>query len=102
MRRLSNFVRKYFFIAFLIYFFILLVSFLLYFVLFLIEKQNPTVIETIYSVGETIIEGFHVAFKPCRWIFPRLNDDDYYLILIHCIISLFAFVYAYLFCQLKN
>ena len=99
MIHLSTHVRRYLFITLLIYLFTIFLSFLIYFVLILLEKRVPIFTNSIYSVGEIIFSGFHVLFTPLRYLLPYLSEDQYYLVFIHSLVTIFAFFYTYLFCK---
>ncbi|UJR30976.1 hypothetical protein I4U23_018488 [Adineta vaga] len=97
MIHLSTYIRRYFFITILIYFITIFFSFLIYVLLILLEKRIPLITLSICSIGETILNGLHFLITPLRYFLPHLTDDEYYLILIHSIITTFAVVYTYLF-----
>ncbi len=99
MIRLSRSLRRYLFIAFMIYLMTIVVSFLIYFLLILVEKRFPWVNLCVYVIGETILNGLNLFSKPLRYFLPNLSDDEYYLLLINAIVTTFALVYAYLFCK---
>ncbi|CAM4903151.1 unnamed protein product [Rotaria socialis] len=61
------------------------------------EKRISIIGLFIYSIGENILSIFDFFSLPLRYLLPNLNDDEYYLILLNFIITIFAFIYAYLF-----
>ncbi|CAF1341980.1 unnamed protein product [Rotaria magnacalcarata] len=62
------------------------------------KKKRISIIGlVIYSIGENILSIFDFFSLPLRYLLPNLNDDEYYLILLNFIITIFAFIYAYLF-----
>jgi hypothetical protein len=100
MIRLSKSIRRYLFIAFVIYLMTIVISFLIYFLLILVEKRFPFVNLYVYVIGETILNGLNLFSKPLRYFLPNLSDDEYYLLLINALVTTFALIYAYLFCKL--
>jgi hypothetical protein len=100
MIRLSKSIRRYLFIAFVIYLMTIVISFLIYFLLILVEKRIPFVNLYVYVIGETILNGLNLFSKPLRYFLPNLSDDEYYLLLINALVTTFALIYAYLFCKL--
>lgn len=76
--------------------------FLIYFVLTFIETRIPIIPLCIYSIGETIITTFNLFSIPLRYLLPNLTDDEYYVILLNFLITIFAFIYAYLLCKLTH
>ncbi|CAF4026108.1 unnamed protein product [Adineta steineri] len=99
MIRISKYIRQYFLIAFIIYLMTIFLSFLIYFLLIIVEKHIPNINFYAYSLGEIILNGFHLLSIPLRYFLPNLTDDEYYIILANSIIIIFAFIYAYLFCK---
>lgn len=99
MMRLSKSIRRYLFIAFVIYLMMIVISFLIYFLLILVEKRFPLINLCVYVIGETILNGLNLFSKPLHYFLPNLSDDEYYLLLINAIVTTFALVYAYLFCK---
>lgn len=77
----------------------ILLSFLIYFLLIIIEKHFPVITVCAYTIGEFLLDGLNLFSKPLRSILPNLTDDEYYLLLVNGIITTFAFIYAYLFCE---
>ncbi len=99
MIRLSRSLQRYLCIAFVIYLTTILLSFMIYFLLILVEKHFPWVNLCIYITGGVILNGLNLFSKHFRYFLPNLSDDEYYLLLINTIISIFALIYSYLFCK---
>ncbi|CAF3489964.1 unnamed protein product [Rotaria sp. Silwood1] len=97
MIRLSKHIRQYFFIAFMTYLIFILLIFVIYFILTIIEKYVPIVTLYAYSISEYILNVFNLFSLPLRYLLPNLTDDEYYLILLNVIITIFSLIYAYLF-----
>jgi len=91
--------RQYIFLALFIYLLTLVLSCLIYFLLIFLEKSNPLLTFYIYEFNDFILSAFEQYSRPLRFILPNRTNDEYYIILINFILSIFACIYAYLFCK---